>query len=352
MSIELQCVYCGKNFTAKSRRAKYCSKKCHDTVFRLNHGIKCNPNVEPYHKICECCGKPFSTYRQAKITCSHECAIRHKKTKNNPIKKICPICKAEFKTFWDSQKTCGSEICKAEYKRQAHKKRNNNEKAIAYQEKKRAEKKKYRLLHTEKRECKICGTLFYCLDTETIQTCSSDCSKEYKKQKNRAKTDKRLNKNNIIDSDITLEKLYKRDNGICYLCGRICDWSDYLMRGNIKICGGNYPSKDHVIPLARGGKHQWENVRLAHLSCNIAKSDTTPTYTKEMSREHARKYASLMASNKKQTAQYTLDGNLLKIWDSTAEIERELGLNSKHIQNVCRNSKTGNAYGYRWEYVS
>lgn len=34
-------------------------------------------------------------------------------------------------------------------------------------------------------------------------------------------------------------------------------------------------------------------------------------------------------------------------------IRRELGLDDKHIQNVCRKRKsnTGNAYGYHWEYV-
>jgi hypothetical protein len=157
-----------------------------------------------------------------------------------------------------------------------------------------------------------------------------------------------------VDKDITLWKLYQRDRGICYLCGGVCDKSDYVIKDGVKICGKNYPSKDHVIPLARGGKHQWENVRLAHLGCNIEKSDTTLTYTKEMSKEHARRYASETCQNKKKTAQYSMDGNLIKIWESTAQIKRELGLNDKHIQNVCRRreNNTGNAYGFHWEYLS
>jgi hypothetical protein len=56
----------------------------------------------------------------------------------------------------------------------------------------------------------------------------------------------------------------------------------------------------------------------------------------------------------KKTAQYTLEGELVRIWESTAAIEREhKEWKCKYIQNVCRgdNSKTGNAYGYHWEYV-
>ena len=35
----------------------------------------------------------------------------------------------------------------------------------------------------------------------------------------------------------------------------------------------NYPTIDHVMPLAKGGMHSWDNVRLAHHGCNSAKGD-------------------------------------------------------------------------------
>jgi hypothetical protein len=35
-------------------------------------------------------------------------------------------------------------------------------------------------------------------------------------------------------------------------------------------------SLDHVVPLSRGGSHSWENVRCAHLSCNVAKGSNDP----------------------------------------------------------------------------
>lgn len=321
MEIEAICVYCGKKFIARDRKTKYCSKKCKDIVFRTNHGIPCNTEVKPYKKNCAICGKEFETYRQDRKTCSPECA----KEKRRKYKKRYKHTKEEY-----------LEILKVKTRQNA--------------EKKVIEDKWYKLIHTQQRECKVCGSLFYCMEKETRCTCSAECSKKYGRRKN----DKRINKDNLVDIDITLNKLYERDEGICWLCGKTCDWNDYIMRENVKICGKTYPSIDHVIPLARGGKHQWENVRLAHLSCNVAKSDTTPTYTKEMSREHARKLARERCTNKKKTAQYTLTGELIKVWESTAEIKRVLGLSDKTIQNVCRKekSKTGNAYGYHWEYVS
>ena len=79
----------------------------------------------------------------------------------------------------------------------------------------------------------------------------------------------------MVDKDITLEKLYQRDSGYCYICGRRCDWNDKEDRSGTIVCGNTYPSIDHVVPLASGGLHSWENVRLAHRICNSIKSDKT-----------------------------------------------------------------------------
>lgn len=121
------------------------------------------------------------------------------------------------------------------------------------------------------KECKHCGKLFWTHDSHVV-----NCSKECTKKEINKGADDRLNKSNIIDRDITLEKLFNRENGKCYLCGGECDWEDYVVRDGNYIVGDNYPSIDHVIPLAKGGKHEWENVRLAHKKCNTVKRDRLP----------------------------------------------------------------------------
>ena len=77
----------------------------------------------------------------------------------------------------------------------------------------------------------------------------------------------------MVDKDITLKEVARRDNDICYLCGHPVDWNDCSNDNGVFLVGPNYPSVEHVIPIAKGGKHAWDNVRLAHCYCNTLKSD-------------------------------------------------------------------------------
>lgn len=321
------CQCCGKIFVAHNIRKTYCSRKCKDVDYKRSKGQ--DSRIEARQNRCIVCGNLFETFNPTKKTCSLICSNEHKKIMNRE--------KLRRKRL-ESGGMSSDELKKL-----------RKEKADI----KRIEKEWQRAWNTEERHCIICGNRFFAEKKNPRKTCSKLCSIENARIKNRIRNDNRLNVDNIIDKDISLEKLYKRDGGICYLCGKLCDYDDYHIDNGIKICGKRYPSVDHVIPLSRGGKHQWENVRLAHLDCNIKKSDTTIEYTKEMSIEHARKMARAKCDNKKKTGQYTLDGRLIRVWESTAQIKRELGFCDTHIQNVCRRyeSNTGNAYGYHWEYI-
>jgi 5-methylcytosine-specific restriction endonuclease McrA len=57
-----------------------------------------------------------------------------------------------------------------------------------------------------------------------------------------------------------------KDNWLCHLCNE-------KVEPDAKIGSGQGPTIDHVIPISKGGKHEWENVKLAHRSCNSAKSN-------------------------------------------------------------------------------
>lgn len=57
-----------------------------------------------------------------------------------------------------------------------------------------------------------------------------------------------------------LEKLYKRDKGICKLCFKPCLMDDATV--------------DHVIPQSKGGFDKPKNTKLAHRYCNQLKGDT------------------------------------------------------------------------------
>lgn len=57
----------------------------------------------------------------------------------------------------------------------------------------------------------------------------------------------------------TLDEIFERDKGVCYLCG--------------KDCPRNQATMDHVIPVSppHCGPHTRANVKLAHRSCNTRK---------------------------------------------------------------------------------
>lgn len=200
---------------------------------------------------CEYCGKEFERKSSRGIApkyCSRECC-RSADRDNKRIKysgkreEVCRLCGKNL----PKNKTCFcSRICNRRWR-------------SIYIEQKSFE-------HGELiRKCIVCGKEFKTWRSGKL-TCSTECS-------NRAHdSDKRL-RGKVIDKDITLKKIAVRDHDQCQLCGLLVNWTDYEMRGNKKIYGNYYPSKDHIIPLSVGGMHAWNNVQLAHRICNSRKQN-------------------------------------------------------------------------------
>ena len=117
--------------------------------------------------------------------------------------------------------------------------------------------------------CLQCNKLFI---GDTIY-CSKECLNKYHNTTHTQTRKRYKQTNGKIDYTITLDKLIKRDNNICYICNRECNELDYTYQGNTFIAGNYYPSIDHVVPIAKGGTHEWNNIRLAHRICNSLKSD-------------------------------------------------------------------------------
>ena len=78
-----------------------------------------------------------------------------------------------------------------------------------------------------------------------------------------------IGKTSEYDEGITLKKVRAKYHDVCQICGLMVD-DTAIVNGHIKRL---YPTIDHIIPLSKGGAHTWENVRLAHMSCNAGKRD-------------------------------------------------------------------------------
>jgi len=59
--------------------------------------------------------------------------------------------------------------------------------------------------------------------------------------------------------------VFVRDGWTCRICG---DKTPRSLRGTFD---DKAPELDHIIPLAAGGTHTWDNVQCACRACNISK---------------------------------------------------------------------------------
>ncbi len=62
--------------------------------------------------------------------------------------------------------------------------------------------------------------------------------------------------------NLTNTTLFARDHHLCMYCGKECSRAEL--------------TRDHVVPLSRNGKDEWENVVSACMACNLRKSDRSP----------------------------------------------------------------------------
>ena len=121
--------------------------------------------------------------------------------------------------------------------------------------------------------CRECGEEF---EMEYLKNyyCSDKCKRKASNRVNEINRRTQLKKNGRIDYSISLTKLIKKDENICHICGEQCEGDDYTTtEQGYFIAGERYPSIDHVRPVAKGGTHTWNNVRLAHRRCNTIKRD-------------------------------------------------------------------------------
>lgn len=221
-----KCVVCGSIFESKTDRAMYCCKKCKER-------IRWSRTKE---EICE-----ENEKLKSELLKWHRKGLKDKEIAE----------KIEKSVTWVFEK--------------------RHEMGLPTQGAKnrlRKQKRKEELAQMEVRFCKKCGSFFYPKSTNQI-FCSKACEKYTNHQINDIKR-KRLEEEQKID-DISLDAVFKKYNGICYLCGCKCDYHDVRYVNGVPKALGNYPSREHVIPLSKGGLHSWDNIRLAHIRCNSSK---------------------------------------------------------------------------------
>lgn len=146
--------------------------------------------------------------------------------------------------------------------------------------------------------CESCGGVFHS-ESPNAKYCSDTCSRREKRHRDVAAGKMLLiNSGNhrkrariygvAYEPGITVKKLVARDNNICQICGEPCDIHDHRWSEHF---GPLYPTIDHIIAMANGGGHTWDNVQLAHAICNSIKRDLTEEELTEEVITHAKEQA-------------------------------------------------------------
>lgn len=265
-----KCQFCNRCFEPNKNGAKikYCSEDCFKEMrrennrerFRLENGL-----YEKYgnKRVCLMCGNEIEGRNLKAVYCSENCKSTYFDRENGHV----PIEEHLLKV--NGQKKKRLESVKLD---KARKDLLNSIKSIIAKEIKiQKEREKIEALT---RECEECGEVFY-NPHPLNKTCSPRCSKRRSNRMMKLYESKRINERNLVDKDISLKRLYKRDKGVCYLCNSMCDSKDISITDEgYYIVRPTYPSIDHVEPLSKGGKHAWNNVKLAHHYCNTLKGDS------------------------------------------------------------------------------
>ena len=266
-----QCKQCNKEFEMHVNGAgtMYCSDACTQEVrrkrnrerWRKENGLCGNYDYEDIRN-CKECNADISHMKINTLYCSALCKNRYEDRRrgHKPLEEHLAIVGEQRK-----QRLARLEI---EAKERQKQRAVSNIAKLLNKEVLRREK-----VVELTRPCVECGTPFYNINPVPL-TCSPLCSRRRKNRHSRLYRSKRLNESNIVDKDITVQKLFKKHDGICYLCDKECNFDDKVItEEGYTIVGKTYPSIEHVISISKGGLHAWDNVNLAHHYCNTLKRD-------------------------------------------------------------------------------
>lgn len=247
---QLTCKTCGAQFQSVQPRTVSCSDECRRERKRRNSKPKRLTSVT---YDCWWCGKQYHPKRVSRNkSCSRECgfkvkdflrAARHSRgiVSVSVQRRRCVLCNAPF-TQGGRETTCSAEC----------------------------DRQKWRIYYEPVAEakCRECGNDFSrASDGATRWMCSLKCRDISASRTRRAgkASRKAMERGAQRGQSIDPIKVFERDAWRCGICGGKTD----------KTRRGTYhhkaPELDHIVALANGGTHTWENVQCACRSCNGAK---------------------------------------------------------------------------------
>jgi 5-methylcytosine-specific restriction endonuclease McrA/endogenous inhibitor of DNA gyrase (YacG/DUF329 family) len=273
------CRQCGSRFvrSAKGQPTKYCSEQCkHVALQRWNRADYARRNL----KTCEVCAKPYVGIKRRRW-CSAECkraaevaALKPPRERNPANHFNCKQCGNAVYRKWanspskldrlPSERHCSKACARRSRSAEAASRRLARNDSRHVDRRIRAEIAALRNMATrsipDRRHCQRCGSAFARLSLR-IRLCKECKASTHRAQKLRHKAIRRARI--AIDAEMIDPILvFEAQGWRCQLCGV---WTPRELRGTNS---DNAPELDHIIPLARGGRHVRSNVQCACRKCN------------------------------------------------------------------------------------
>ncbi len=215
-----------------------------------------------YRRWCAECGAKFFSAKKASRFCSHACLHANQRTLPD---KVCEQCGNTFRFKGGGDGHVGRFCSLACRYRWVTINRTVQKKPI------KTQMTLFRLgagITWEKTQCSICRTPFIrCYHQRSCPACSRAKIQQWRRD---AKTKRRtiIKAAERFDRGINWRTVAQRspDGMICRCCTITCnDPRNGWHKHNATV--------DHILALARGGTHTWDNVQLLCASCNSIKSD-------------------------------------------------------------------------------
>lgn len=145
----------------------------------------------------------------------------------------------------------------------------------------------------------------------------------------------------IIHKEKILKPILNKKNG--YLYYGLSNNGLKSFRAHKLVLNTFNPNEGMQINHKNGNK---QDNRLINLEWCTPKENIQHAYKNGLAKARRNEKNSLS----KKVGQFDLDGNLIRVWPSTMQIQRELGYTNTSIGQCC-NGKREITHGYKWRYV-